>query len=96
MSFIYKGSVPSDLDDTKFFVENLLVQLEEKIQSEDLLFDLKIILNELIINSVIHGNRCNRNKWVDLSLTISDNSVTIQVQDEGEGIRLPSKEAARA
>ena len=50
------------------------------------MFDLKLILNELVINSVIHGNKCNRNKCVDLYLEIVGNIIRIEVSDEGQGV----------
>ena len=58
--FRYQGSVCSDLKDIKIFIEDILKRLESIVDDENLLFDLKLILNELIINSVIHGNECNR------------------------------------
>ncbi|WP_236914163.1 ATP-binding protein [Clostridium sp. Cult2] len=86
MSFIYKGSVRSDLNDTKTFIKKVLDKLENIIHDKDIMFDLKLILNELIINSVIHGNQCNGNKYVELFLEIVGDTIRIEVSDEGDGI----------
>ena len=86
VSFIFKGSVRSDLDDIKIFIKKVLNKVESVIQDKDIMFDLKLILNELIINSVIHGNQCNCNKSVNLFLEIAENTIRIEVVDEGEGI----------
>ncbi|HSH35028.1 ATP-binding protein [Schnuerera sp.] len=86
MSFIFKGSVRSDLDEIKIFIKKILDKLENTIQDKNLIFDLKLILNELIINSVIHGNQCNDNKYVKLFLEIVGDTIRIEVSDEGEGI----------
>lgn len=84
--FRYQGSVCSDLDDIKIFIDNILKRLESIVDNKDLLFDLKLILNELIINSVIHGNECNRDKCVHLYLEIIGDAIRIEVSDEGQGI----------
>lgn len=86
MSFRFKGSVCSDLDDIKIFIQDVLDKLDDYIKDENLMFDLKLILNELVINSVIHGNKCNRNKCVDLYLEIVGNIIRIEVSDEGQGV----------
>ncbi|NLV77613.1 MAG: ATP-binding protein [Tissierellia bacterium] len=84
--FRYQGSVCSDLKDIKIFIEDILKRLESIVDDENLLFDLKLILNELIINSVIHGNECNRDKCVHLYLEIIGDAIRIEVSDEGQGI----------
>ena len=86
MSFRYQGSVCSDLDDIKCFIQDVLNRLKNKVDDEDLMFDLKLILNELVINSVIHGNECNRNKCVNLYLEVRGDTIRIEVSDEGQGI----------
>jgi serine/threonine-protein kinase RsbW len=86
MSFRYQGSVCSDLDDIKIFIQGILNKLKDIVDDEDLMFDLKIILNELVINGVIHGNGCNKNKCVNLFLEVMGGSIRIEVSDEGKGI----------
>ncbi|WP_223379001.1 ATP-binding protein [Schnuerera sp. xch1] len=92
MTFRFKGSVCSDLDDTKIFVRGILSKLENIIYDEDLLFDIRLILNELIVNSVIHGNENNRNKCVSLFLEVEGDAVRIEVVDEGQGISFDKTE----
>lgn len=70
----------------KNFVEDVLKKLEKLIDDNDIMFDIKLILNELIINGVLHGNNCISTKCVKLDLEIKGNKITIQVQDEGQGI----------
>lgn len=86
MSFKYHGSVCSDLDDIKIFIQEVLNKLESIVEDEDLMFDLKLILSELVINSVIHGNKCNKSKCVNLYLEVIENSIRIEVADEGQGV----------
>ena len=50
------------------------------------MFDIRLILNELIINSVVHGNEFNRNKCVNLCLEVVGNTIRIEVADRRKGI----------
>ncbi|MCF6460480.1 ATP-binding protein [Clostridium sp. Cult3] len=84
--FRYQGSVCSDLEDIKNFIQDILSRLESIVNDEDLLFDLKLILNELVINSVIHGNKCKRDKCVHLYMEVVKDTIRIEVSDEGQGI----------
>jgi len=85
MNFIFEGSVCSDLNDVKVFIGQVLDKLEKILNDDNLIFEVRLILNELIINGVVHGNKCNRNKNVYLFLQVKDNSIRIEVIDEGPG-----------
>src|SRR5699024_12403147 len=86
MDFAYYGSICSDLGLVEEFVEKTLKPLKDIIKNKDIMFDLRLILSELIINGVFHGNECIDTKSVELSLRIKDDKVEIRVEDEGEGI----------
>lgn len=51
---------------------------------------------EILINAIKHGNRFDRQKMVEVRLTKCANSVTIEVDDEGDGFRLESIPDPRA
>ncbi|HAE91626.1 MAG TPA: ATP-binding protein [Tissierella sp.] len=86
LDFKYSGIVCSDLDMIKNFVEDVLKKLNNIIENNDIMFDIRLILNELVINGVLHGNDCITSKCVKLSLEVKENTLTIQVEDEGAGI----------
>lgn len=86
MDFTYYGSICSDLGLIKNFIDEILKQLNNIINNRDTMFDLRLILNELVINGVFHGNECIDTKCVKLSLEVKDNQVVIEVRDEGKGI----------
>lgn len=86
MDFTYYGSVCSDLNLIKNFLDEIINKLNRIIDNGDTIFDLKLILNELVINGVFHGNECQDTKCVNLSLTIKDGKIIIEVEDEGKGI----------
>lgn len=82
----FKGSVHSDLDYVKSFLESALSNLNYYIYNEELLCDIKLILNELVINGVLHGNEEDGNKRVYLNVTLNEDYITIVVTDEGKGV----------
>ncbi len=86
MDYIYEGTVCSDLDTIKNFIDRTLNNLSDIITDRDIMFDIKIILNELIVNGALHGNQCIISKCVSLKLEMLDNILTIEVEDEGKGI----------
>ena len=86
MTYSYKGTVCSDLETIKNFIDKTLFNLSGIIQDRNTMFDIKLILNELIVNGALHGNECNSTKCVSLQLDLIDNKLIIIVEDEGTGI----------
>ena len=77
--------IRSDLCEIKTTLENILERLCQIIQDESLLFDVKLILNELIINSAIHGNKQDKDKNIILHLQVDNQAIKIEITDEGSG-----------
>jgi serine/threonine-protein kinase RsbW len=86
LDFKYSGTVCSDLEMIKSFIDDILKKLNKIIVNNDTMFDIKLILNELVINGVLHGNDAIISKCVKLSLEVEEDKITIQVEDEGKGI----------
>ena len=63
-----------------------MIKLSGIITNKEIIFDIKLILNELVINGAIHGNSCINSKCVSLSLELVNDKMTIEVKDEGQGI----------
>lgn len=94
MKIIYnfKGEVKSDLKQVKPFLDNILYNIKKYILSEELIFEIRLILDELVVNAVMHGNLCNSDKCVFLDVIIYENQILIKVKDEGTGIRYDIRE----
>ena len=86
MDFQYNGIVCSDLEIVKSFVDGILKKIKPIVKDDNVMFDVRLILNELIVNGVMHGNRCISSKCVKLFLEIKDQQIKIEVEDEGQGI----------
>lgn len=54
--------------------------------SNEIIFELKVVLNELITNALCHGNKCELEKLVYVTLKLVSNKyLYISVKDEGFG-----------
>ncbi|CAG7588883.1 Anti-sigma F factor [Peptoniphilus tyrrelliae] len=82
----FKGFVNSDLSLIKNFLDSALMDLNSFISDQEKLFDIKVILNELVINGAMHGNQEDLNKKVFLKLILDSESLKIIVKDEGRGV----------
>lgn len=63
---------------------NFLIKNIPSLSEEDAV-DLKLIYSELLINAVIHGNKMDMDKSIDLFIEATDNMVYSVISDEGSG-----------
>ncbi|NMW85339.1 ATP-binding protein [Peptoniphilus sp. AGMB00490] len=82
----FKGFVNSDLSLIKNFLDSAIMDLYPFIEDQEKLFDIKVILNELVVNGAMHGNEEDLNKKVCLKLLLDEKSLKIIVKDEGRGV----------
>lgn len=45
----------------------------------------KLVLSEAVTNAIVHGNKQDESKSVDVSVTVANESISADVIDEGEG-----------
>ncbi|NLX63244.1 MAG: ATP-binding protein [Clostridiaceae bacterium] len=57
----------------------------------DKCFDIKVILGELMQNSIKHGNECDKSKTISVEIWFKDDSriLGITVKDQGCGFKVP-------
>ena len=85
---IYSTCVPSSINSIAIIVNELIHSLQNCYGNinDCTLFELKVILNEVLINAVRHGNREDERKIVKVDAGISGQGVMfIIVEDEGSG-----------
>lgn len=78
--------IHSDLNIVKETVNEILLDIDVELNNE-YSFIIKLVLSELVINCVKHGNKNNTNKLIYIKLDIYDDRIIISVQDEGKGIK---------
>jgi len=83
----FRRTFPSELYRVKPALHDALVFIRTHITAlpEDDEGDLRLILSELLLNAVIHGNRGDMHKTVVLALDIADGTVSCAITDEGDG-----------
>lgn len=86
MDYTYRGSICSDLGLVKKFVEDILEKLDEMIDNKDAMFEIRLIISELIINGIFHGNKYVESKKVQTVIELKSDKILIHVKDEGTGI----------
>ena len=62
MDFEYVKVIKSDLDDIDEAVSFVLGKLSSVIRDEELMFNIRIVINEIVINSYEHGNKWDKLK----------------------------------
>lgn len=85
LSYIIEKSLVSDLLDIQEDLKHIQNNLESILPDDSLLFDARLILDELICNGIRHGNKEKREKLVNLLIEISDKYLKIEIKDQGEG-----------
>lgn len=67
-------------------VEPLLCDLRSKVKiPDDRFYNLLIAVTEAFNNAIVHGNKLNPEKLVEVELICNKNSLHINIKDEGEG-----------
>lgn len=85
MQYTYKNKIFGDIDDITDVVSEILRHISAST-SENTCFDIRLILNELLINCHEHGNKKSREKAIDLYFNMNAKEIKIIVKDEGAGI----------
>ena len=78
-------SLESTLDSVDSAEELALAVAQRAGFDDDDLMKIGMAVRESMVNAVVHGNRYNSHKKVQLSVTHSAERFTIRIADEGEG-----------
>ncbi len=67
-------------------IEKLVDEVSDQFKlSSDLYGKLLIATIEAVNNSIVHGNKLDETKKVDISVVVNDNQIVITIIDEGKG-----------
>jgi serine/threonine-protein kinase RsbW len=67
-------------------VENIIFEINQEFNADEVKYvNFLIALTEALVNAVLHGNKNNPNKKVEVKITCDDEMLTASVKDEGEG-----------
>ena len=80
--------IPSNINIVGITVKEVIQYLQKSYGNinEDIIFELRVILNELILNAVIHGNKADVGKNVKITSGLTKKKCAfVIVADDGEG-----------
>jgi serine/threonine-protein kinase RsbW len=58
---------------------------ESGISDDEKLFNLKLAVQEALVNSMVHGNKANEVKGILVNCFTKGNQFVVQIEDQGEG-----------
>jgi len=77
--------IQSNTSDIPRVINRILnqIQIKNNIADTEYIFSIKITLNELLTNSVIHGNACDESKKVTINVTSNNKYIEFKITDQG-------------
>lgn len=83
----YEAVIASRIGDAKKTAESCMLFISKNISnpSEGDMYDIRLVLSELLYNAVIHGNNSDESKIVRVSVKINQNRLCVKICDEGKG-----------
>ncbi len=84
----FKVSIPSDTVAGQEVQERIIAVLESLNYPPRDVFGVRLALEEALINAIKHGNSMDPNKRVTVICQIREESLRIEIEDEGEGFCL--------
>lgn len=88
----FQGSVASDMAALRRFIADAMEVISAYIPNRDLQYDIRLIIDELMVNGADHGNAWDGNKRVHLCVDMEPTVMHISVRDEGDGFYYSSKD----
>jgi serine/threonine-protein kinase RsbW len=87
----YKLKLKSHFSESERVLD-LVDQIDNDIPlDEELKAKMQLVLSEAVTNSIVHGNRENQEKSVNVIAELSDDNIIFKVTDEGEGFDYTAK-----
>ena len=77
--------ISSNLNNVKKSVDKILTLLKDLKAEDSDLFDVRLCLEESLINAIKYGNGLNEDLKVVIGVSHNNNKVTITVEDQGPG-----------
>lgn len=67
-------------------IEELLLNINSEFQlPQDEFNKLMIAVSELVMNAIVHGNRLDEKKFVEVCIDYDDDTMNVKIRDEGGG-----------
>lgn len=85
MEKVYNKKFSSDPDNLAE-VEKFFTDVADEFNLDDeIKNNLSLSLSEAASNAMVHGNKLDPKKYVDIIITVGDNKIEVVIKDEGNG-----------
>ncbi len=78
-------TLPSELKIVPETTLGIIKKIKSKNINDDTLFNLRLALEEALVNAIKHGNKQNKERKVIVKIAVSLNKITMEIKDEGQG-----------
>ena len=85
MSFKRAFQSPSNPESSEQMLDDLNDLLDIREISPQEKYSFLLAISEAFTNAIIHGNRCNPEKSVKLTVSVNENELSADIEDEGQG-----------
>ena len=79
-------TIQSDNENIDLVFEWAQKKIFINIKEENIIDSLKLCIQEALVNSIIHGNKNDKEKQITISYKINDCKLLLTVADEGDGV----------
>jgi len=66
-------------------LQEIVEATEQRGYKREVVFAVRLALDEALVNAVKHGNQSDPQKTVQVEVTIDDDRIVIQIEDQGTG-----------
>lgn len=80
--------INSEISELKKIEEFLLKIFESNKLPQKCFNKVFLCVSEAVSNSIIHGNKDDKNKFVTIELNCLNKEISVQIEDEGEGFNI--------
>ncbi len=84
--------IPSDLEYVQDVSRRIISVLQKFKIPENLLMDMRLVVEEAVVNAIRHGNQFASDRFVLVEYKVDPSQISISVKDEGEGFDYDSVE----
>ena len=85
MSFKRTFKYPSNPESSEQMLDDLNDLLDIREISPQEKYSFLLAISEAFTNAIIHGNQCNPEKSVKLAVSVNENELSADIEDEGHG-----------
>jgi len=80
-------TVPSELKSIKEVSDKIVAVLQTKNIDKDIIFDIRLSLEEAVRNAIVHGNKTNKDLKTRVSYQLDSDKLSLIVEDQGSGFK---------